>query len=73
MSRAWKFTKHLDGLQDGQRVAAVTWQVSPCPITLGHVQGFLESRRILMGEIGVKRPAQPETFDAVFGFLLLNG
>jgi len=73
MNCAWKCQELLHGLQDGQRVAVVTFFGSLCPITLSHVQGLLESRRILMGEPGVKRPARLETFHAVLGFISLDG
>eukprot|EP00927_Polykrikos_kofoidii_P056457 TRINITY_DN50579_c0_g1_i1.p1 TRINITY_DN50579_c0_g1~~TRINITY_DN50579_c0_g1_i1.p1 ORF type:complete len:240 (-),score=37.00 TRINITY_DN50579_c0_g1_i1:366-1085(-) len=63
----------LRELPDGAQVAVVTLLGSLCPITLGHVQGFHEARRILMGEAGVKRPMNLEVFGEVLGFISLNG
>lgn len=62
----------LDALPKGSRVALVTMVGSLCPVTLGHVQGFLEARRIFLGEKGVPRPKHLEAFDEVVGLLALN-
>ena len=54
-SEAHALSAQLECLEQGTRVAVVTLLGSLCPITLGHVQGFEEARRILLGE-GVARP-----------------
>ncbi len=47
---------------------------SLCPVTLGHVQAFVEARRLLLGEeCAVARPKRLERFDAVLGRISLNG
>jgi len=46
---------------------------SMCPITLGHVQGFLEARRLLLRESEVPAPARLEHFSDCLGFFSLNG
>lgn len=40
----------LDFLAPGSLVALVSLRGSLCPVTLGHAQGFLEARRLLLGE-----------------------
>jgi len=63
----------LDKLAAGTHVAVVTLLGSLCPVTLGHIQGFLEARKILLAEPGVRRPARLEAFGEVLGFISLNG
>ena len=63
----------LGELPEGSRVGVVTLLGSLCPITLGHVQTFIEARRLLLGEAAAPRPRQLEQFDAVLGFISLNG
>jgi len=46
---------------------------SLCPITLGHVQGFIEARKMLLGEEGTSRPLRLEQFGEVLGLISLNG
>ena len=66
----------LDGIlanvEPGSRVGVVTMLGSLCPVTLGHVQAFVEARRLLLGEAGVARPARLEPFSAVVGLISLN-
>ena len=68
-----KVASVLDSLPSGTRVGVVTLLGSLCPITLGHVQGFIEARRLLLGESDHPRPARLERFGAVVGFISLNG
>lgn len=70
---SWVDTGMLDfgSLPDGANVAVVTLLGSLCPVTRGHVQGFLEARRIFLAE--VPRPRQLEDFHGVLGFISLNG
>ena len=60
----------LQVLAPGSHVAVVTMTGSCCPVTLAHVQCFIEARRILMGQSA--RPNQLEVFHEVVGFLSLN-
>lgn len=53
----------LDELAHRSRFAVVTMTGTCCPITLAHVQLFIEARRLLLNEFG---------FDAVVGGLSLN-
>lgn len=62
----------LDVLPAGANVAVVTMLGSFCPLTLGHVQAFVEARKIFMGESGFPRPAHLEKFSEVLGFMALN-
>ena len=66
----------LDGIlanvEPDSRVAVVTMLGSLCPVTLGHVQAFVDARRLLLGEAGVVRPARLEPFSAVVGLISLN-
>ena len=66
----------LDGIlanvEPDSRVAVVTMLGSLCPVTLGHVQAFVDARRLLLGEAGVARPARLEPFSAVVGLISLN-
>jgi len=73
----------LAELPCGSSVAVVTLLGSLCPITLGHVQTFLESRRLLLAEAEssyetcsgsrVPRPARLPRYAAVLGLISLNG
>lgn len=60
----------LDAIPEGGSVAVVTMTGSCCPVTLAHIQCFIESRRILLGE--AQRPKRLEKFDEVLGFLAIN-
>ena len=42
----------LANVEPGSRVGVVTMLGSLCPVTLGHVQAFVEARRLLLGEAG---------------------
>lgn len=68
-----KVVRSLRTIPETSRVAVVTMLGSLCPVTRGHVQGFVEARKILLGGPGVSRPAKLENFDAVVGFISLNG
>jgi len=61
----------LNSLPNGSHVAVVTMRGSCCPVTLGHIQGFVEARHILRGEC--PRPAKLDQFGEVLGLLSLNG
>lgn len=65
----------LDALPDGASVAVVWMLGSLCPITLGHVQCYIEARHILLGDMRKKapRPVRLENFDECIGFVYLNG
>lgn len=65
------FEALLNVLPHGSQVAVVTMRGSCCPVTLGHIQGFLESKRILLGEC--QMPGKLQQFDEVLGMLSLNG
>jgi len=68
-----KFGAVLEPLPEGSLVAVVTMRGSLCPVTLGHIQGFEEARRLLLAEAGVPRPVRLEKFAATLGFISLNG
>lgn len=63
----------LDALEPGSYVAVVTMLGSLCPVTLGHVQGFLEARRLLLRESDHPVPLRLEHFTECLGFISLNG
>ena len=68
-----KLHEALADVEPGTNVGVVTLLGSLCPVTRGHVQAFIEARRILLGEAGVTRPARLEPFGAVLGLISLNG
>lgn len=68
-----KVGRVLDALPADTRVGVVTLLGSLCPITLGHVQAFVEARLLLLGESSTPRPARLEPYGAVVGFISLNG
>ena len=69
-----KLAERLAELDPGTSVAVVTLLGSLCPITVGHVQAFVEARRLLLGEASAaRRPARLEPFGAVLGLISLNG
>jgi len=61
----------LANLPDGSHIAVVTMTGSCCPVTLAHVQCFVEARRLLLAE--ADRPRHLEVFQEVVAFLCLNG
>ena len=61
----------LSSLPSGTNVAVVTMTGSFCPVTQGHVLGFVEARRMLL-QAGARRPAKLESFGAVLGLVSLN-
>jgi len=61
----------LADLPDGSHIAVVTMTGSCCPVTLAHVQCFMEARRLLLAEAA--RPRRMEVFQEVLAFLSLNG
>lgn len=65
----------LANLKDGDSVAVITMLGSLCPITLGHVQCFVEARNVILGnsEANVPRPARLEKFAECLGLVALNG
>ena len=67
-----KLRGNLTDVEPGTRVGVVTMLGSLCPVTLGHVQAFVEARRLLLGEAGVTRPARLERFGAMLGLFSLN-
>ena len=66
-----KLAEVLSALPNGSRVAVVTMMGSLCPVTRGHVEAFVEARRLLL-DVSVPRPAQLEKFDTVLGVVCLN-
>mmetsp|Transcript_82105 Transcript_82105/g.190657 ORF Transcript_82105/g.190657 Transcript_82105/m.190657 type:complete len:248 (-) Transcript_82105:64-807(-) len=64
----------LSALPANSRVALVHMRGSLCPITLGHVQCYVEARRILLNDPRslVPRPARLERFDECVGVVSLN-
>eukprot|EP00927_Polykrikos_kofoidii_P087008 TRINITY_DN9923_c0_g1_i1.p1 TRINITY_DN9923_c0_g1~~TRINITY_DN9923_c0_g1_i1.p1 ORF type:complete len:294 (+),score=15.73 TRINITY_DN9923_c0_g1_i1:121-1002(+) len=66
------FAALLKSLPEGSYVAVVTMTGSCCPVTLGHIQGFIESRRILRSECREQYQSM-EHFAEVLGLLSLNG
>ena len=65
-----KLHEALADVEPGGRVGVVTLLGSLCPVTRGHMQAFIEARRILLGE--APRPARLEPFGAVLGLISLN-
>jgi hypothetical protein len=63
----------LTTLPKGARVAVATLLGSLCPITLGHVQGFVEARALFLGEAKHPGPRGLEKFDHFLGYISLNG
>mmetsp|Transcript_131476 Transcript_131476/g.262348 ORF Transcript_131476/g.262348 Transcript_131476/m.262348 type:complete len:566 (-) Transcript_131476:179-1876(-) len=64
----------LARLPEGACVAVITMLGSLCPITLGHVQCYIEARHIIMGhpEMKAPRPIRLEHFDECLGLVWLN-
>lgn len=63
----------LSRLPKRSRVAVVTMMGTCCPVTLGHIQGFLEARSIILdNDPKVPRPAKMDHFDEVIGLLTIN-
>lgn len=64
----------LAELPDGASVAVITMLGSLCPVTLGHVECFVEARNMILGkpEANKKRPARLEHFDECLGLAWLN-
>jgi len=67
-----KLHRVLAELEPGARVGVLTLLGSLCPITLGHVQLFVEARAMLLGQSAQCAPAKLERFDSVVGFCSLN-
>eukprot|EP00746_Dinoflagellata_sp_MGD_P135714 gnl/MRDRNA2_/MRDRNA2_69771_c0_seq2.p1 gnl/MRDRNA2_/MRDRNA2_69771_c0~~gnl/MRDRNA2_/MRDRNA2_69771_c0_seq2.p1 ORF type:complete len:579 (+),score=95.47 gnl/MRDRNA2_/MRDRNA2_69771_c0_seq2:63-1799(+) len=65
----------LARLPEGASVAVIRMLGSLCPITLGHVQCYIEARHIILGnpEMKAPRPARLEHFDECLGLVWLNG
>lgn len=61
----------LSSLPDGTSVAVVIMTGSFCPVTEGHVLGFVEARKMLLN-MSARRPAKLESFSAVLGLVSLN-
>lgn len=70
-----KLDRCLEKLPDGASVAMIVMLGSLCPITLGHVQCYVEARRMLLDKsgMGAARPARLEHFDECIGLVWLNG
>eukprot|EP00928_Gymnodinium_smaydae_P000128 TRINITY_DN10047_c0_g3_i1.p1 TRINITY_DN10047_c0_g3~~TRINITY_DN10047_c0_g3_i1.p1 ORF type:complete len:308 (+),score=32.74 TRINITY_DN10047_c0_g3_i1:40-963(+) len=64
----------LGALPDHACVAVVKMLGSLCPVTLGHVQCYIEARRIILDEAEKQapRPARLERFDECLGLVRLN-
>ena len=69
----------LDGilgkLADGACEAVVEMFGSLCPITLGHVQCYIEARHIILNDPEGKsaRPSRLQPFEECLGMVSLNG
>jgi len=65
----------LSALPEGASVAVISMLGSLCPITLGHVQCYVEARKILLDDptSKVPRPKNLERFDECLGLISLNG
>jgi len=66
-----KFHAILASLPGGANVAVVKMLGSFCPITIGHVQCYVEARRLLLST-GVRRPAGLDEFGECLGLVWLN-
>ena len=62
----------LNALPVGVKVAYLTMFGTFCPITLAHVEAFVQARRILLGENGSPQHQMPDKFELVLGFIGLN-
>jgi hypothetical protein len=63
----------LSAIPAGSNVAAISMLGSLCPITLGHVQCYVEARKLLLDLEGApNRPPQLESFVECIGFVNLN-
>lgn len=70
---ACKFDGVLSKLPEGSVVAVVHMLGSLCPITLGHVQCYIEARHILLDDVpAAPRPARLERFDECIGLVSVN-
>eukprot|EP00928_Gymnodinium_smaydae_P000127 TRINITY_DN10047_c0_g2_i1.p1 TRINITY_DN10047_c0_g2~~TRINITY_DN10047_c0_g2_i1.p1 ORF type:complete len:684 (+),score=69.82 TRINITY_DN10047_c0_g2_i1:73-2052(+) len=69
-----KFDTVLGALPDHACVAVITMLGSLCPVTLGHVQCYIEARRIILDEAEKQatRPARLQKFDECLGLVWLN-
>jgi len=63
----------LKALPEGSSVAIVTLLGTLCPVTLGHVQGFLEARALLLRQSAHPVPKHLEAFAECLGYISLNG
>lgn len=76
MKDAENLASMLTELPAGSNVAVVTLLGSLCPITVGHVQTFVEARELLLNSnertTTAQRPHGLERFDAMLGFVSLN-
>jgi len=66
-----RYVEVLNALPDGSSVAVVTMTGSCCPVTLGHIQCFIEARQILIGQ--APGPRNMTCFNEALGFLSMNG
>ena len=62
----------LNALPVGGKVAYLTMFGTFCPITLAHVQAFVQARKILLGEHVTAQDEMPDKFGLVLGFIGLN-
>lgn len=63
----------LQALPSGSKVAVVTMVGSLCPVTLGHVQCYVEARKLLLDqEPSVQRPPKLAAYSECLGFVYLN-
>jgi len=72
MSKADAIDQRLRALPAGSNVAVVSLLGSLCPITLGHVQTFVEARQVLLRLSEHPVPARLEEFAECVGFICLN-
>jgi len=68
-----EFKKLLQMFPDGGNVAVLSMSASLCPVTLGHIQAFIEARKLLLASFATNsRPSGLEPFVEVFGLLTAN-
>ena len=64
--------KKLEALTSGGRVAIVTMIGTFCPITVAHIDAFIQARSLLLGKCAPLVPCKLEQYDLVLGFIGLN-
>ena len=62
----------LNALPVSGKVAYLTMFGTFCPITLAHVEAFVQARKILLGENVSPQHQMSDQFELVLGFIGLN-